>query len=86
MQLGIVIGHATSSVKHSSMQGTKLLLVQPYQIDGRTPDGDPQLAVDVVGAGRGERVMISSDGRFARDFLKADATPVRWTIIGIQDT
>ena len=32
-----------------------------------------------------EDVMISSDGRFARDWLKADATPVRWTIIGIRD-
>jgi microcompartment protein CcmK/EutM len=39
----------------------------------------------VVGAGIGQEVVISSDGRYAREFLKSDATPVRWTIIGIKD-
>ena len=53
--------------------------------DGRTPDGDPLLAVDAVGAGSGETVMITSDGRGARELLKTDATPVRWTVIGIRD-
>lgn len=86
MQLAVVIGNATSTVKHVSLNGTKLLVVQPYQIDGRTPDGDPQLCVDVVGAGLGESVIISSDGKFAREFLKVEATPVRWTVVGIQDT
>jgi ethanolamine utilization protein EutN len=85
MQLGTVIGSATSTIKHASMQGTKLLVVQPRQADGRTADGDPVLAVDAVGAGKGETVMITSDGRFARAHLKTEATPVRWTVIGIQD-
>jgi ethanolamine utilization protein EutN len=85
MQLGTVIGTATSTIKHPSMQGTKLLVVQPRKSDGRTPDGDPVLAVDAVGAGKGETVMITSDGKFARAHLKAEATPVRWTVIGIED-
>ena len=85
MQLATVIGTATATVKHRSMQGTKLLVVQPRQADGITSDGDPLLAVDGVGAGRGETVMITSDGRHARELLKAEATPVRWTVIGIQD-
>jgi len=85
MQLGTVIGTATATVKHASMQGTKLLVVQPRRSDGRTPDGDPVLAVDAVGAGTGETVMITSDGRFAREYLNTDATPVRWTVIGIED-
>lgn len=85
MQIARVVGTATSTIKHSSMQGQKLLIVQPLMADGVTPDADPQIAVDAVGAGRGEKVVITSDGRFTRDLLKADATPVRWSVIGICD-
>ena len=50
MLKGLVIGTATSTVKHSSMQRQCLLVVQPQLVDGK-PDGDPLLAVDIVGAG-----------------------------------
>ncbi len=85
MLLGQVIGTAVSTVKHASIQGQKLLVVQPLMADGKSPDGEPQIAVDGVGAGKGEQVMMTSDGRNARELLRADATPVRWTIIGIED-
>ncbi|MCA9153247.1 MAG: EutN/CcmL family microcompartment protein [Planctomycetales bacterium] len=84
MQLAKVVGTATSTVKHASMRGQKLLIVQPQLTNGK-PDGDPLLAIDDVGAGVGETVMITSDGRHARELLRVDATPVRWTAIGIQD-
>ncbi|HTN77374.1 MAG TPA: EutN/CcmL family microcompartment protein [Pirellulaceae bacterium] len=84
MQLALVIGRATSTVKHASMAGQKLLVVQPTLTDGK-PDGEPLLAIDAVGAGMGEVVLITSDGRYVRDVLKADATPVRWSVIGIED-
>lgn len=85
MQLGLVIGSVTATLKHESVRGWKLMIVQPQMADGRTPDGDPLLAVDGVGAGVGEVVMITSDGRGARQLMRTDATPVRWTIVGIQD-
>jgi bacterial microcompartment shell vertex protein len=85
MQLGLVVGTATSTVKHTTMRGQKLLVVQPLLADGRSPDGDPQIAVDAVGAGTGQRVMISSDGKFMREILRTEATPVRWSVIGISD-
>ena len=85
MQQALVIGTATATVKHPTLRGAKLLVVQPRLADSRTPDGDPLLAVDSVGAGCGEMVMITSDGRFAREWLETEATPVRWTIIGIKD-
>jgi len=85
MLSGRVIGSATATVKHPSMQGWKLLLVQPYGPDGRTPDGDPMLAVDALGAGIGEQVIISSDGRGTRELLGNENTPVRWSVIGIAD-
>jgi ethanolamine utilization protein EutN len=85
MQLGLVIGTATATIKHPSMNGWKLLVVQPQMNDGRTPDGDPQLAVDNLGAGIGQQVMISSDGAGTRELLGVEATPVRWSVIGIPD-
>jgi ethanolamine utilization protein EutN len=85
MLLGRVIGTATATVKHPSMEGWKLLVVQAYAPDGRTPDGDPMLAVDALGAGRGEAVIISSDGRGTRELLGTDVTPVRWSVVGICD-
>ena len=85
MQLARVIGTATSTIKHPTMVGAKLLVAVPLMADGRTPDGDPILVVDGVGAGCGETVIITSDGRNARSLLKAEATPVRWTIVGIKD-
>ena len=84
MQPAKVIGSITATVKHSSMQGAKMLLVQPQLVEGQA-DGDPLIAVDGVGAGMGETVLITSDGRHSRKILQTDATPVRWTIIGIVD-
>ena len=67
------------------MQGWKLLVVQSYGPDGRTPDGDPILAVDALGAGTGEIVIVSSDGRGTQQLLGSQTTPVRWSVIGIAD-
>ena len=85
MLKGRVIGNATSTVKHSTMQGWKLLLVQPLLNDDLSADGDPLLAVDLLGAGAGEIVIISSDGKAARELMQADNTPVRWSVVGIVD-
>lgn len=81
-----VMGSATSTLKHPSLEGRRMLVVQPYGPDGSTPDGDPMVAVDTCcGAGHGDEVMITSDGRTAREMLGSDNTPVRWTVIGIND-
>jgi ethanolamine utilization protein EutN len=85
MQLARIIGHATATVKHPSMQGWKLLLAQPYMIDGVTPDGDVVITIDSLGAGRGELVVITSDGAGTRALMKSDTTPVRWSVAGIVD-
>jgi ethanolamine utilization protein EutN len=79
------MGNATSTVKHPSMEGAKLLLVMALQADGRTIEGDPILVVDKLGAGRGETVMITSDGIGAREMLGDEKSPVRWTVLGIPD-
>ena len=85
MLLAKVIGTADATVKHPTLKGCKLLLVQPRLVDGQTPDGEPLLVVDRHGAGRGDTVLITSDGRHARELIGTESTPVRWTVIGIRD-
>ena len=85
MQTALVVGTTTATAKHPSLGGWKLLIVQPLAADDKSPDGDPVLAVDNLGAGRGERVIITSDGKGTRELLKSNTTPVRWSVLGICD-
>jgi ethanolamine utilization protein EutN len=85
MLVGVVVGHATSTVRHPSLKGWRLLAVQPLAPDGRTPEGEPILAVDGLGAGRGALVIISSDGKGTRELLGSETTPARWSVIAICD-
>jgi ethanolamine utilization protein EutN len=66
------------------MAGWKLLVVQPLKPDGGR-DGDPVLSVDALGAGAGETVIITSDGKGTREMLGSTNTPVRWHVMGIVD-
>jgi ethanolamine utilization protein EutN len=86
MQLALVLGSAVSTVKHPTLKGCKLLVAQPLAADGVSPDGEPLLVVDALGSGRGETVVITNDGRVARELLRNDTTPVRWTTIGVRDS
>ncbi len=61
-----------------------MLLVQPFKVDG-SPDEFPVLAIDNLGAGTGDVVMITTDGAAVREMMRSDKTPVRYAIIGIQD-
>ena len=49
------------------------------------PDGDPQLAIDQLGGGRGDQVILTSDGKAVRDMVGFENCPVRWAVIGITD-
>jgi ethanolamine utilization protein EutN len=85
MYYGRVVGSATATVKHPSMEGYKLLLVMALQADRCTIEGDPILVVDTLGAGKGQTVMVTSDGIGARELLGDNTSPVRWTVLGIAD-
>ena len=84
MQLARVVGQGISTVKHPSMQGWKLLLVQPLTNDGKE-DGEPLLAIDNLGAGSAHVVMVSNDGAGARELIGARNSPVRWIVLGVVD-
>jgi ethanolamine utilization protein EutN len=71
--------------KHRKFEGAKLLLVQPLNLDD-TPRGPTLLAVDGVGAGVQEKVLIVLEGRAAGETLGRKAAPVDAAIVGIVDS
>lgn len=85
MQIARVIGTVVSTQKNRKLLGAKLLLVQPLTLDGR-PRGVALLAIDSVGAGVGERVLVVIEGKAAGDALGRKAAAVDAAIIGIVDT
>ena len=85
MQLARVIGTATATVKHPSLEGARLLVVQPLLADRVGPDVDPQVTIDTIASAVGDTVVITSDGRLLREFLRSDTTPARWSTIALVD-
>lgn len=84
MQLATVIGHATSTIKHPSLSGWRLMIVQPLDVR-RDPEADPVIAVDRLGSRAGSLVVINSDGKGARELVGDAHSPVRWWVAGIVD-
>ncbi|MFL5245656.1 MAG: EutN/CcmL family microcompartment protein [Gemmataceae bacterium] len=84
MQIGRIVGHAVSSTKHVSLVGWRLLVVQLLNEDGQA-DGEPLLAIDRLGAGNGDRVILCNDGAEARRLVGAKNSPARWFVLGLPD-
>ena len=84
MQIARVVGNVIATQKHRKFEGAKLMLVQPVTLDDR-PKGPTLLAVDSVGAGVDERVLVVIEGRAANDALGTKGAPVDAAIVGIID-
>ena len=80
MRLATIKGHVTATVKHKSLDGWRLLIAMPD-----SPDLAPQIVLDALGAGIGQKVLISSDGSEARKMVGDERSPARWTVLGIID-
>jgi len=81
MQIAKVIGTVVSTQKNRKFEGAKLMLVQPLNMDD-TPRGNALLAVDGVGAGVDEKVLVVLEGRAAGEALGRKGAPVDAAIIG----
>jgi ethanolamine utilization protein EutN len=84
MQIARVIGTVVATQKHRKFEGAKLLLVQPLNLDD-SPRGTALLAVDGVGAGVHEKVLLVLEGRAAGETLGRKAAPVDAAVVGIID-
>ncbi len=84
MQLGRIIGNVVCTMKDPSLEGRKLLLVQPVDKNGRDK-GRAIVAIDAVGAGAGETIYWCRGREASFPFLPGE-TPTEATIVGIVDT
>ena len=84
MQIARVVGTVVATQKHRKFEGAKLLMVQPLNLDD-SPRGNVLLAVDGVGAGVHDKVLVVLEGRAAGEALGRKAAPVDAAIIGIVD-
>lgn len=83
MNFGTVIGAVVSTAKEPLLIGKKLLIVQPT--DPRFENsGAAYVAVDTVGAGSGDRVLIAK-GSPARNLFDSKA-PIDAAIVAIIDS
>jgi ethanolamine utilization protein EutN len=84
MLLARVVGNVVATRKNAKLEGTKLLLVQPEDVNGG-PRGAAVLAIDSVDAGEGDRVLLIQDGRSAQLILGKGVAAVDAAVIGVVD-
>ena len=78
-----VVGNVVCTRKDEKLVGMKLLLVQPVDLEG-TAKGNPLVAIDSVGSGEGELVLIVQ-GSSARQTRQTEGNPVDCTIFAVVD-
>lgn len=84
MRIARVVGRAVSTAKEASLVGQKLLLVRDADEHGESV-GPVSVAVDAVGAGTGELVIVAN-GSAAREAGTTSGQPVDAVIMGILDS
>jgi microcompartment protein CcmK/EutM len=84
MQLAKVIGKATATVKHPTLEGRTLLIVEVLDARGEA-GGEPLIAVDELGSAVGDRVMVALDGSAIRELLGVNDSPARCIVLGQVD-
>jgi len=84
VKLARVVGTVISTINAPDLDSRSLLLCDLLDPSGR-PAGGYLIAVDSVGAGAGETVLLLDEGNSARQVLAAPGAPIRTVIVGIVD-
>ena len=84
MKIGRVAGTVVATICSPALEGRKLLFVDLLDLEGNET-GKDLIAVDAVGAGAGETVLILDEGNGARQVLEAPDAPIRAVVVGIVD-
>ncbi|MGG1658019.1 EutN/CcmL family microcompartment protein [Brevibacillus sp. NRS-1366] len=85
MLVGTVIGNIWATRKEDGLTGLKLLIVQPGFVETEKPSQPSFVAVDRIGAGVGDKVMVTT-GSPASSILEEKRLPIDALIIGIIDS
>lgn len=84
MKTGRVIGNIWATRKEERLAGLKMLVIQPINLLDDSPIEFPIVAVDLIGAGVGEKVIYVC-GSSARSAAGGQDVPVDATVVGIVD-
>ena len=84
MYLARVIGDVVSTHRHKYLGQKKLLLVRRLDLDDREEGGEV-IALDVIGVGVGEKVLVVQEGNAARALFKDTKIPVQAVVVGVVD-
>ena len=84
MFIARVIGDVVSTHKHAHLAGKKLLLVRRLSLDG-LEEGAEVIALDVIGVGWGERVLVVQEGGSARTPFDDQEIPAQAVVVGVVD-
>lgn len=85
MIIGRVAGHLTMTINHAAYDDRKLLIVDRLKPDG-TPAGGFVVAIDSVGAGPGQLVLVNDEGGGSQQVLRCPGAPIRSVVVGIIDS
>jgi len=83
--IGRVVGNLVATQKNAKLEGSKLLLVQPLDLEGKDR-GTTVLAIDGVDAGPGDRVLLVQDGKAAQLVLDKGLAAVDAAVVGVIDS
>jgi microcompartment protein CcmK/EutM len=84
MKLARVVGAVVSTICDATYENRKLLICDLLDADNK-PQGGYLIAIDAVGAGAGETVLILDEGNSTRQVLQNDKAAARTVIVGIVD-
>jgi ethanolamine utilization protein EutN len=79
-----VVGDVVATHRHEHLGQRKLLLVRRLDLDGEE-EGHEMIALDVIGVGRGEDVLVVQEGNAARQLYDDKKIPVQAVIVGVID-
>ncbi|NIP18040.1 MAG: hypothetical protein GWM87_07695 [Xanthomonadales bacterium] len=84
MILGRITGSVVSTIHHPIIDGKRMLLAERLD-ENCQPTGGYVIAMDAIGAGQGETVIIIDEGNGSRQILQERNAPVRAMVVGIVD-
>jgi microcompartment protein CcmK/EutM len=84
MLIARVVGNLVATQKNQKLMGTKLLLVQPLELDG-SERGQTVIAFDGADAGVGDRVLLLQEGKSAQAVLGRGLAAVDAAVVGVID-
>ncbi len=84
MIIGKVCGSIYSTINHPFYDGKRLLIIDRLSGDGK-PTGQYLIAIDSVGAGADETVLVVDEGNSARQIVGSKTAPLRSIVVGVID-